>query len=57
MPPSALRCIPLGRKAWLLCGSDCGDQRVVIISALIQTARLNNVDPQGRLADVASTHR
>jgi hypothetical protein len=57
MPPSAPRCIPLGRKAWLLCGSNRGGQRVVIICTLIQTARLNNVEPQGRLADVASTHR
>ena len=48
----ALRCIPLGRKAWLFCGSDRGGQRAAIVYTLIQTARLSNVDPQAWLADV-----
>ncbi len=48
----ALRCIPLGRKAWLFCGSDRGGQRAAILYTLIQTARLNDVDPQAWLADV-----
>src|SRR5690606_27374381 len=48
----ALRCIPLGRKAWLFCGSDRGGQRAAILYTLIQTACLNNVDPQAWLADV-----
>lgn len=42
----ALRCVPLGRKAWLFCGSDRGGQRAAILYTLIQTARLNDVDPQ-----------
>lgn len=48
----ALRCVPLGRKAWLFCGSDRGGQRAAIIYSLIQTCRLNDVDPQAWLADV-----
>ncbi len=48
----ALRCVPLGRKAWLFCGSDRGGQRAAVIYTLIQTAKLNNVDPQAWLADV-----
>lgn len=48
----ALRCIPLGRKAWLFCGSDRGGQRAAIIYTLIQTAKLSDVDPQAWLADV-----
>lgn len=48
----ALRCVPLGRKAWLFCGSDRGGQRAAILYTLVQTARLNNVDPQAWLADV-----
>jgi hypothetical protein len=48
----ALRCVPLGRKAWLFCGSDRGGQRAAILYTLIQTARLNDVDPQAWLADV-----
>ena len=47
-----LRCVPLGRKAWLFCGSDRGGQRAAIFYTLIQTCRLNNVDPQAWLADV-----
>lgn len=48
----ALRCVPLGRKAWLFCGSDRGGQRAAIIYTLIQTCRLNDIDPQAWLADV-----
>jgi len=48
----ALRGIALGRKAWLFAGSDRGGERAAIMFTLIQTARLNNVDPQAWLADV-----
>ena len=48
----ALRCVPLGRKAWLFCGSDRGGQRAAVLFSLIQTCRLNDVDPQAWLADV-----
>ena len=48
----ALRCVPLGRKAWLFCGSDRGGDRAAVLYTLIQTAKLNNVDPQAWLADV-----
>jgi len=48
----ALRCVPLGRKAWLFCGSDRGGQRAAVLYTLIQTARLNDVDPQAWLAAV-----
>lgn len=48
----ALRCVPLGRKAWLFCGSDRGGQRAAVIYTLIGTAKLNDIDPQAWLADV-----
>lgn len=48
----ALRCVPLGRKAWLFCGSDRGGQRAAVLYTLIQTARINDIDPQAWLADV-----
>ena len=48
----ALRCVPLGRKAWLFCGSDRGGQRAAVLYTLIQTARLNDIDSQAWLADV-----
>jgi transposase len=48
----ALRGIALGRKAWLFAGSDRGGERAAVMFALIQTAKLNNVDPRAWLADV-----
>lgn len=48
----ALRCVPLGRKAWLFCGSDRGGDRAAVLYTLIQSCRLNDVDPQAWLADV-----
>jgi transposase len=48
----ALRGIALGRKAWLFAGSDRGGERAAVMYTLIQTAKLNDVDPQAWLADV-----
>jgi hypothetical protein len=44
--------IALGRKAWLFAGSERGGERAAIMYTLIQTAKLNNIDPQAWLADV-----
>jgi transposase len=48
----ALRGIALGRKSWLFAGSDRGGDRAAVMYTLIVTAKLNEVDPQGWLADV-----
>ena len=48
----ALRGIALGRKSWLLAGSDRGGERAAVMYSLIVTAKLNEVDPQAWLADV-----
>ena len=47
-----LRGIALGRKSWLFAGSDRGGERAAIMYTLIQTAKLNDVDPQAWLADL-----
>jgi transposase len=47
-----LRGIALGRKAWLFAGSDRGGERAAVMFTLIETAKLNGVDPQAWLADV-----
>jgi transposase len=47
-----LRGIALGRKSWLFAGSDRGGERAAVFYTLIQTARMNDVDPQAWLADV-----
>jgi transposase len=48
----ALRGVALGRKAWLFAGSERGGERAALMYTLIQTAKLNDVDPQAWLADV-----
>jgi transposase len=48
----ALRGIALGRKSWLFAGSDRGGERAAVMYTLVQTARLNDVDPQAWLGDV-----
>jgi transposase len=48
----ALRGLALGRKSWLFAGSDRGAERAAVMYTLIQTAKLNGVDPQAWLANV-----
>ena len=48
----ALRGIAIGRRNWTFCGSDSGGHRAAAIYTLIETAKLNDVDPQAWLADV-----
>jgi transposase len=47
-----LRGIALGRKSWLFCCSDRGDERAAAMYSLIVTCKMNGVDPQAWLADV-----
>ena len=48
----ALRGLALGRKSWLFAGSERGADRAAVMYTLIQSAKLNEVDPQAWLADV-----
>jgi len=48
----ALRGLAIGRKVWLFAGSERGGERTATMLTLIQTAKLNNIDPQAWLADV-----
>jgi transposase len=48
----ALRGIAVGRKNWTFAGSDSGGRRAAAIYTLIETAKLNDVDPRAWLADV-----
>src|ERR1700726_775301 len=50
----ALRGLALGRKSWLFAGSERGAERAAIMYTLIQTAKLNEIDPQAWLADTLS---
>ena len=42
----------LGRKNWLFAGSLRSGQRAAVIMSLVQSARLNGIDPYAYLADV-----
>ena len=48
----ALRGIAVGRGNWTFAGSDRGGERAAAVYTLIETAKLNEVDPQAWLADV-----
>ena len=48
----SVRCVALGRKNYLFMGSEGGGKSAAIIYTLIETAKLNGVDPQAWLTDV-----
>src|SRR6202030_4615144 len=48
----ALRCVAIGRKNYLFAGSDAGGRRAAAIYALIESAKLNGLNPQHYLADL-----
>jgi hypothetical protein len=50
----AIRPLALGRKNYLFAGSDAGGQGAALMYTLIETAKMNDVDPEAWLADVIS---
>jgi transposase len=48
----ALRGVGLGRKNYMFMGSDAGGERAAAIYSLVETAKLNGLDPQAYLHDV-----
>jgi transposase len=48
----ALRGIAVGRHNWTFAGSDDGGRRAAAIYTLVETAKLNDIDPQAWLTDV-----
>jgi len=51
-PERALRGVAVGRKNYLFAGSDRGAQRAAALYSLIETAKLNGLDPEAYLRDV-----
>ena len=49
-PPSSEPAI--GRKNWLFAGSKTGGERAAAIYSVIETCKLNGVEPQTYIADV-----
>lgn len=48
----ALRPIGVGRRNWLFAGADTGAETLARAMTIIETAKMNGLDPQGYLADV-----
>jgi transposase len=48
----ALRSVAVGRKNYLFAGSDRGAERAAALYSLIETAKLNDLDPEAYLRDV-----
>lgn len=48
----SIRAIALGRKNYLFAGSNAGGERAAAIYSLIETAKLNDMDPEAYLRDV-----
>lgn len=48
----AIRCIAVGRRNWTFAGSDAGGRRAAAMYTLIETTKLNGIDPRAYLADV-----
>jgi transposase len=48
----ALRGVALGRNNYLFMGSDAGGQRAAAMYSLVETAKLNGLDPEAYLRKV-----
>ena len=48
----AIRPLALGRKNYLFAGSDAGGRRAAAVYTIVETARMNGLDPEAYLADV-----
>ena len=48
---NAIRGIALGRRNWLFAGSNAGGERAAAMYSILQTAKLNGVNPEAYLTD------
>ena len=51
----SIRGIALGRKNWLFAGSDAGGERAAAIYSLIETCKLNGIDPEAYLRSILAS--
>ena len=50
----AIRPLTLGRKNWLFAGSDTGGERAALMYTILQTAKMNGLNPEAYLCDIIS---
>lgn len=48
----AIRPLALGRKNWTFAGSDTGGERAAILYTIIETAKMNGIEPEAYLRDI-----
>ena len=48
----AIRPVAIGRKNWIFAGSKAGGGRAAAIYSVIETAKLNGIEPQAYIAEV-----
>jgi transposase len=48
---NAIRPIAIGKKNWLFAGSEAAGKRAAVLQSLLQTARLNSIEPMAWLTD------
>ncbi len=48
----AIRPLAIGRKNWLFAGSDTGGERAAIIYTIVETAKLNSLEPEAYLRNI-----
>ncbi|SHF37136.1 Integrase core domain-containing protein [Ruegeria intermedia] len=49
-----MRPIGVGRRNWLFAGSDTGGETLARAMTVIETAKMNGIDPQAYLTDILS---
>ncbi len=45
----AIRPLAIGRKNWMFAGADSGGERAAVMYTIIETAKLNGIDPEAYL--------
>ena len=48
---NAIRPIAIGKKNWLFAGSEAAGKRAAVLQSLLETARLNGIEPMAWLTD------
>jgi hypothetical protein len=47
-----MRSVAIGRKNWLFAGSKAGGERAAALYSVIETCKLNGIEPEAYIADV-----
>ena len=48
----AIKPLVLGRRNYLFCGSDAGGQRAACVYTILETCKMNGINPQAYLTDI-----